>query len=1563
MQAYHAVLIFVATMTLCGAGETVCPRGTAVRTGDGWCLPCDKPALFECIEDVTLFALVVYAPVGTDQTNVTEVRRLKQISRGITASLSKATLRADALDPSSSHIVMDMLLYFDACENAYRLCPNPDGAARFVVRRHCAVMPLSLEDCAAVTTCPQAVQGGPVRFRSASGACVPCTEYATAVSPGAPAFSLWFNATCTCDAGAQQAEGEDACELCSMNRFKSARGLGQCQPCPDISVAPIGATSSGDCSSCPNGTMKFSRLYETLTASSLICLPCPRLLETLLDYQRRFFVKDGLWLGSGDNLADYAGSEEDFLRRIVFDTRACGPDVAPYAGGSYKRNMVDFVQGWRGLTFSRAACPAGMHPASRRLATVDSAYVPCPAGQAGNGRCECVSFANVSGFTTDSAGVSSIAFTLPGTQLDTFATTGREAAPQRAAEVYVPWQYPVRAEGAASYAFGDHIERPIAGGASQHTCTGVTGVGSFDMLLAQWRAGALRLPLEYSEVLPQCQMGCEAGFRYAGGACEQCGVGTFKRARDVRANCAEPACQCMACAPGSFQPRAGQVRCLDCPIGHYCEGGAHVQPCWRANQRPSAGATCHPQTHYLTACTPNQGVRNCAPCGAPLPVSTTTWAAAGSAHCELVCSDGFLWDRVRLVCRACAVVANTNGAWVSGGQCVPVCVPGFHSAGAVPLGSDGPLCLACDEAFSIVCGGHALSSPHFADRGACRDGSNTRCTPCAEVCVGAFQQPGEVDVTQTGRMRCSCGCGVVQLPFFAHIRDVPSSALLLGLDVGQLHAALLGVGATDYGNTSHGVGAYCLRWQHSFAGHCADSAGRSAYLKFDPFHALSGSVSLPGRPQTWPSVVCAYLDVECGDSVPLKFGSQIFESANSSVEPACHCRAGLRGEYSSVDNALQSCHVCAGLGETSLAGTNAVGGCVCAAGWARTTSAASDRSCAPCADFNLSSTSYYCPGECSQAQHRAPFFAASAARSDVCTAESATPCPRGRDVRSARFASSATDCRLSAGLYLPRDAAGDAAGLRCDSDPAYNFPDLTLWTDDGVNCSRVCGHGAKPDPAVGGGCRCDGATGFRLALAGGRCDCAPGHYAADADGGCPQCPAGFYCPGGVFAQQACPTDMSSRVGSRSLVDCACFPGYAYVTGSQDASNSFCRQCQMQHYCNANCREKTAFGGNEWSGMCRCQDAEIRSINFTSPRHGLICLSTGLAVPAVCPRGHVFLYQQSVGRAKCQRGPLRLRSASSWVLEDQRVAVNLLLSSHAASGFFLYAPYWDAVLPGSGAAARAPAMHSALRGLFQDYAVVLASALQLLCPRATVFVLLQGTRGPSATAPLHRQFRCAALQWPLQVVLRARALPAQKALGGSGFVDPASLPTSDELRDPAAHLPWAVAVDCSEHVHGRVSLGDNVSCVACQSKMGQRMRLRVAAQGSWETERPGFFSDFVFVDAPTQLFWLSRAEDHGAPAVGSAAVVFLQVFLFLHASLDVFCPDLVLPASALTFVVSWGVCRSTRTARALLTHASRCSHRARRRRGRGGCTRSSRLILRSPRGSRPSMATCSALSLP
>ena len=418
--------------------SSVCPPEEAQQHANGVCQPCAGAAPAVCME----------IPAGA-------LFALEEARSSVTAYFFVSSVAAGA-----SLVVLESLLYYESCAGAYRVCPNPGVTARFVVARTCAWALAGEAACAALTTCPNADPMDPMRFRSTlSGACEPCPNLSAGVLPSsaarAPAYSLAFCDSCLCDAGAQMASHDDACELCSLNTFKSVPGAGQCLPCPVAWVVVVGVTQVADCRSCPAGTVKLERLGELPTLSNLICLRCPRSLATLREYTRCFFLADRVW------------------------ERA----------GSFKQNMWQSVWDWKDLVFSRTACAPGTQRQSPPLATADSSYEPCPAGQycAGGVAFACAPFANASGFVTGGDSVFCVVYTLPGNQTHTFATTGRASAPECGYKTYTIWEYPVRRSGndTVSFAFSDHIERPLLAGAQAKQCTGALDTfGAFDMLLA-----------------------------------------------------------------------------------------------------------------------------------------------------------------------------------------------------------------------------------------------------------------------------------------------------------------------------------------------------------------------------------------------------------------------------------------------------------------------------------------------------------------------------------------------------------------------------------------------------------------------------------------------------------------------------------------------------------------------------------------------------------------------------------------------------------------------------------------------------------------------------------------------------------------------------------------------------------------------------------------------------------------------------------------------------------------------------------------------------------------------
>ena len=92
----------------------------------------------------------------------------------------------------------------------------------------------------------------------------------------------------------------------------------------------------------------------------------------------------------------------------------------------------------------------------------------------------------------------------------------------------------------------------------------------------------------------------------------------------------------------------------------------------------------------------------------------------------------------------------------------------------------------------------------------------------------------------------------------------------------------------------------------------------------------------------------------------------------------------------------------------------------------------------------------------------------------------------------------------------------------------------------------------------------------------------PGTYYSD-DGDCTSCEADYYCDGEGGNRTACPAYRKAEVGSSSLVDCKCKPGYHLDDGR-------CAKCKAHRYCG---------GGDADDGCPAHTTSEMGSVAITA----------------------------------------------------------------------------------------------------------------------------------------------------------------------------------------------------------------------------------------------------------------------------------------------------------------------------------------------------------------------------
>lgn len=402
------------------------------------------------------------------------------------------------------------------------------------------------------------------------------------------------------------------------------------------------------------------------------------------------------------------------------------------------------------------------------------------------------------------------------------------------------------------------------------------------------------------------------------------------------------------------------------------------------------------------------------------------------------------------------------------------------------------------------------------------------------------------------------------------------------------------------------------------------------------------------------------------------------------------------------------------------------------------------------------------------------------------------------------------------------------------------------------------------------------------------CACAPGWYTTATVEGtveCAECLPGFYCHGGLWQPERCPVDMLSPRGTKSKRGCRCHAGYYRIRDDNDGEVEWlCIRCKKYAYCAAGCVTFSPedLGSITMLGLC----------SVTSDRVSVFVNSVyGMTYPEYCWAG-----EQAVKKHGCLVGASRYILNTDTHMVTMKNAALLLnyivkneISKTSEDGledlYSLYNPMWVDVVLGIEIGIEEPntiilnpfdvslmyvrgpgddpvmlwvdkytleSTATSLETVF-EYGIVHVAALQVLCGAQSVLVLrpvsARGSRLDNSTMCVDMT------PYQLRVVHRALALPAQKTLGVNGFVDHASLVSTDELVLSEYHVPWSVVVVCNAEYASHA----NVTCESCDSNMGQNLRVTRVAAGTISGGAPSVHTAVVFLDTATQHFWNSTRD--------------------------------------------------------------------------------------------------------
>jgi len=161
-------------------------------------------------------------------------------------------------------------------------------------------------------------------------------------------------------------------------------------------------------------------------------------------------------------------------------------------------------------------------------------------------------------------------------------------------------------------------------------------------------------------------------------------------------------------------------------------------------------------------------------------------------------------------------------------------------------------------------------------------------------------------------------------------------------------------------------------------------------------------------------------------------------------------------------------------------------------------------------------------------------------------------------------------------------------------------------------------------------------TSPKLSNNGTDCQCAPGNYepvpSEDPGKGpdCIACVASSYCPGGA-SSVPCPIHSVSKLGSATLEECTCEPGFY-----GDDANS-CAECEIGFYCaGGNQREQCPDHSNAPAGSSKLADCSCnKGWAGSDPEHCTVCPSGFYCPGNGVVRACQFAAESDPGEDKCR----------------------------------------------------------------------------------------------------------------------------------------------------------------------------------------------------------------------------------------------------------------------------------------------------------------------------------------
>jgi len=342
---------------------------------------------------------------------------------------------------------------------------------------------------------------------------------------------------------------------------------------------------------------------------------------------------------------------------------------------------------------------------------------------------------------------------------------------------------------------------------------------------------------------------------------------------------------CVACLPGTYNPRLAQIACSNCTVGTYSLNYGAVSnetcaSCSATEYSPEGSALCQPCPPNSVAAAGSSRIQDCG--------CTFGYTGATASLCEKCAPASFKNITGNWLCQSCSV----NSYSLSGATDLTACFcnPGY-------TGAYGPLCVACAIGkYKSIYGSSACTDcpvNTYADRTGmtvCTSCVNTSASPVASVsiwnctCNAGYKGPTYLDVVAHENFARSCG-GMRNSACVA----TQSSTLTTQVAVGVFELMNPATLANDNSSSTFSSTAYGTNqwWRVDFERSVTVQTVRLLFSTFaiDMLHVHVGDVN-----SSTANLICV--------SVPVNTSNSDWVTAT--------CSSALTGRYLFVRNSIAS---------------------------------------------------------------------------------------------------------------------------------------------------------------------------------------------------------------------------------------------------------------------------------------------------------------------------------------------------------------------------------------------------------------------------------------------------------------------------------------------------------------------------------------------------------------------------------------------------------------------------------------------------------------------------------